>query len=174
MADTQPTNEQWRDIPGWEGLYQVSDLGRVRSLDRPVIHKNGMIQNRQGKLLRFAVMQRGHLRVSLSRDGKTVRKYVHQLVVESFIGAFPEGTETLHADGDPANNHVSNLRAGSRSENVLDMVSHGDHVQARKTHCAQGHPYSPENTRLVKGKWRECKTCRRATKARYLSRQKSR
>ena len=168
-----PTAETWKPVVGYEGVYEVSDKGRVRSLDRAILHKNGMVQRRKGKIIQLARMRSGHFKAALSRDGETTRVYVHRLVVEAFIGDYPEGTETLHVDGNPANNHVSNLRVGDRSENVFDLVKHGNHAQARKTHCAQGHPYSEENTRWIKGKWRECKTCRKEIKARYLARKRA-
>lgn len=173
MADDQPTPERWRHVVGYEGLYEVSDHGRVRSVDRDILHSSGMVQHRRGKMLSLSRMRSGHLKAALSRSGETNRVYVHRLVMAAFVGPCPADMEVRHCNGDPANNHVSNLRYGERSENVLDMVEHGTHVQARKTHCAQGHPYSPENTRPVRGKWRECKTCRREAKARYLARKSS-
>lgn len=110
--------EQWKDIPGYEGRYQVSDQGRVRSLDRFVrLVAHGVETKRlaRGKVLRPAPSPSGHLCVSLGR-GST--KQVHALVALAFIGPRPENHEVLHLDHNPANNALTNLRYGTRAENV--------------------------------------------------------
>ena len=67
----------------------------------------------------------GHLQVNLTRPGKRTYPYVHQLVLEAFVGPCPEGMECLHRDGNPANNRLENLRWGSHAENMEDMANHG-------------------------------------------------
>lgn len=71
---------------------------------------------------------------------------VHRLVMEAFVGPCPEGLEVLHWDDNPANNHLSNLRYGTRSENVKDRVRNGIHHFASRTHCLRGHEFTLENT----------------------------
>lgn len=127
--------ERWLPIAGFEGLYEVSDAGRVRSMDRVRIQQiaRGADRSRtvsrrlQGRLLTpVKAKSGGYHRVSLSdgQGGVSVRK-VHQLVCAAFIGPRPQGQMPLHCDGDPTNNRLSNLRYGTGSENVADAIAHG-------------------------------------------------
>jgi hypothetical protein len=102
--------EQWKDIPGYEGRYAVSSLGRVSST------KDGATI-----LLRAGRASNGYLSVSLR--GKT--RFVHHLVAEAFIGPRPAGAYVLHADDDKLNSAADNLRYGTPSENMHDMTRHG-------------------------------------------------
>jgi hypothetical protein len=116
--------EHWKDIPGYEGRYQVSDLGRVRSVDRLVefprylrdgAWRSASLRKRKGVLLRPGPMRSGHLTVALGRGNS---RQVHQLVLLAFVGPCPEGHEVLHLDHDPKNNRLDNLKYGTRSENI--------------------------------------------------------
>ena len=124
--------EQWKDIPGFEGRYQVSDAGRVRSVDRVAVFpayvtKSGTLRAAsvrafKGKVLRPGPMASGHLSVALGRGNS---RQVHQLVLLAFVGPCPDGHEVLHRDGVSSNNHRRNLRYGTRAENLRDDVHHG-------------------------------------------------
>ena len=119
--------EQWLPIPGWEGFYGASDLGRIRSVPRP--HCCGCV------LKPRPLPKTGYLQVGLSREGKVTMSYVHRLVAATFIGPCPEGQEVRHGDGNPANNKLSNLKYGTHGQNGQDMIRHGrTHPGAR--HCA--------------------------------------
>lgn len=110
--------EIWKDIPGYEGRYQVSDEGRVRSLPhrvRLVARGKETTRLSPGRLLRPGRKTSGHVTVAL---GKGNSRQVHQLVLESFLGPRPDGCEVLHLNHDPADNRLVNLRYGSRSENL--------------------------------------------------------
>ena len=119
--------ETWKDIPGYEGQYQVSTLGNVRSLDR-VITCEGKVKGkytslRKGKLLRPGRSTSGHLTVALGRNNS---RSVHLLVLSTFVMWEEEqGTECLHINGVPFDNRVENLRWGTRSENMIDAYAHG-------------------------------------------------
>lgn len=122
--------EQWKDIPGYEGRYQVSDHGNVRSLPhrvRLVAHGKETTRLSPGRPLRPGRRPSGHTTVSLGR-GKSVG--VHQLVMLAFVGPCPDGCEVLHLDHNPANNGAANLRYGTRSENLAMDYE----VGARKVH----------------------------------------
>ena len=156
--------EEWRDIPGHPG-YQVSDQGRVRSLDRTVTHSNGQVRRYKGKVLRTPLMQKvGYPFVNLRNQGENNVRTVHSLVAEAFIGPRLEGMEVCHGDGDKTNNNLDNLRYGTRSENNLDQVRHGTHPHAVKTHCPRGHELSAENIppSIAKLGRRQCLACKRA------------
>lgn len=117
---------------------------------------------RKSKILSPRKAQSGHLFVALRADDVRTSWAVHVLVLTAFVGPRPEGLFGCHWDDNPANNHLENLRWGTRSENVKDSVRNGAHAMANRTHCPQGHPYSPENTyRYPQGR-RACNECRRA------------
>lgn len=107
---------------------------------------DGQIFNENGKQLKPTLSTGGYLRVSLYNRGKKKIFLVHHLVLLAFVGPRPQGMETRHLDGDPKNNHISNLRYGTSSTNKLDMVRHGRHHVARRTKCKYGHEYTEENT----------------------------
>lgn len=152
--------EAWRPIPGYEGRYEASATGHVRS-------------NLTGRVLRPYTAASGHLFVALHKDRKSRSRTVHSLIAEAFIGPRPPGEEVRHRNGNPADNRAANLRYGTRSENVLDQVSHGVHNNASKTHCKNGHPLSGDNVKPRSGGGRRCVTCDRKSKASYAARHRA-
>ena len=147
---------RWVPVPGYEGIYSVSDQGQVLSHART----NSLGHPVHEKTLTLTPNKRGHLRVSLSKNGRLYVALVHQIVLEAFVGPRPEKQEVRHLDGNPENNHLSNLRYGTRSENMYDRVRHGTHYSAKKTHCYRGHEFTEENT-LRSSNQRRCRTCKR-------------
>lgn len=121
--------ESWAEITGYEGIYEVSDQGRVRSLDRRVsLTRNGKTyaRNYAGRVLKpTPAAQRGYPRVTLCRDGVETPAYVHTLVLEAFVSERPEGMQACHEDDEPTHNTPSNLRWDTRSGNMADAVRHG-------------------------------------------------
>ena len=85
--------------------------------------------------------------------------YVHRLVRSAFVGSCPPGMDCCQWDDDKANNNVWNLRWASASANIKDCVRNGSHNMARRAHCARGHAYSPENTRIRESGGRRCVRC---------------
>ena len=149
--------EQWKPVLDYEGLYEVSDAGRVRSLDR--LHPNG--GTIKGRIMSTKPRSDGYVPVTLWKHGKRSVRLVHRVVLDSFVGPRPPGGEGMHRDNDRANNHLRNLSWGSRAENIRDQVRHGTHRNASKTHCPSGHPYDDENTYHVPGvkPHRTCRKC---------------
>ena len=145
--------EIWLPVVGYEGLYEVSNFGRIKSLPR---------NTTRGGIMKLSTDKRGVKVVNLTKDGKQRVRLVHQLVLEAFVGPRPEGIageDTRHLDGNPSNNHLSNLKWGSTLENVHDMIDHGTASWQNLTHCTNGHEYTPENTKLNKKGARVCATC---------------
>lgn len=132
--------ENWRQIPDAPG-YEVSDLGRVRSIDRVVATTNGQMRRYLGKILRPGTMNKwGHQSVALGKDNS---RCVHDLVLRAFKGPPEAGQEGLHGDGIGSNNRLSNLRWGTRSENNRDITRLGRRrltleqaAEARTRHAA--------------------------------------
>ena len=106
----------WKDIVGYEGLYQVSDDGRVRSKDRITTGKRNRIV--KGKILSAGTNTCGYLIVVLCKDGKTKTQKVHRLVAKAFIPNTDCKPYINHLDGNPKNNIVSNLEWCTQHENV--------------------------------------------------------
>lgn len=155
MKSTQA--EQWRPIKGYEGYYEISDRGRVRSLDRVVPGKDGRLIFCHGRVLRPWAQKSGHLVVGLSNRR---RECVHRLVLFTFVGPCPEGMEACHWNDVPSDNRLENLRWAPRGDNNLDRVRNGIHHNAKKTHCKYGHEFTPENTHRRPNGGRTCKACR--------------
>ncbi len=128
MAKSNST-ENWLPVVGYEGLYEVSDFGRVRSLDRITVALNrwGSRAPRRykGRVFRPSLMK-GYPHVHLSRNGQIARFAVHRLVLEAFVEPCPEGMECRHfPDRDRANCSLDNLSWGTRVENFADKHIHG-------------------------------------------------
>ena len=102
-------NEEWRPIEGYEGLYEVSNLGRVRSLDRYVEYSNGRIHLHKGKVLSPAKDKNGYLKVVLNCNGKCKTTNIHRLVANVFIPNPDNLPMVNHKDEDKSNNSVDNL-----------------------------------------------------------------
>jgi hypothetical protein len=154
----------WKAVPGYEGLYEVSDTGLVKSLS-----------DRFGRerILKAAPATGGYLQVTLTRHGVRASCRVHVLIASAFIGPRPDGQEVRHLDGNRRNNDLRNLRYGTQSRNTLDSVAHGTHNQARKTHCVKGHPLVDGNLYTARG-YRECMECRREAGRRSKQRRRVR
>lgn len=114
-------NERWLAVVGFEGAYEVSDLGRVRSLDR--IQCDG--RRRKGRILMHQPRGRIYIAVHLYRQAKLKTYLIHRLVLEAFVGPCPEGMQSRHLDGNSKNNTVINLKWGSPLENHADKKRHG-------------------------------------------------
>lgn len=118
--------EEWRDIIGYEGLYQVSDAGNVRALDRAIICK-GSNRTRiyKGRNMRATKDFYGYRRVTLCRAGNSKDLRVHNLVLAAFIGPRPDGHEACHNNGIRDDNRPANLRWDTRKGNASDRAKHG-------------------------------------------------
>ncbi|AEJ94054.1 HNH endonuclease [Mycobacterium phage Thibault] len=161
--------ELWRDIPGYEGLYQASDQGRIRSVDRVIkqvsLHGGFIDRRMPGRVLTpWPHSADGRPWVSLSRDGKVKKLGVHVLVTRTFWGsAPPDKPMALHRNGDPFDNRPGNLYWGDNADNMNDAVRHGTHVAARRTRCPYGHALVDPNIKWTRDRrGRECKACRNA------------
>jgi NUMOD4 motif/HNH endonuclease len=149
--------EFWVPVRGFEGKYEVSNRGRVRSYARS-----------ERRLLKQPRNTNGRPVIGLNRR----RIYVHTVVAEAWLGPRPHRQECMHDNDCKTDNHIRNLRWGTRSENMRNLVRVGRHHQTAKTRCPQGHPYDAENT-IQSKVGRQCRTCHRAIARESWARRKA-
>lgn len=97
-------------------------MGRVRSLPRVVVRRNGSPMTVSGGIVKGCT-RAGYIRVTLRRK----QQFVHRLVLAAFVGPLPDGHEVCHGNGSRSDNALANLRYGTRSDNVRDAIKHGTH-----------------------------------------------
>lgn len=127
------SEETWKQLPGYGGHYEVSDMGRVRSRDRSVERKHP-----SGKPAKFFYPGRlltpgnankyGYKTVHVGVDGKKYTLSVHWMVLTTFVGPCPEGMEACHNNGKAGDNRLSNLRWDTHYENNQDRKRHGTYA----------------------------------------------
>ena len=120
--------EQWKDIEGYESNYEVSSCGRVRAKYREFYGKNGVLKKYSEKILKPDTMVRSltsYERVSLSKDHKVKRFFVHQLVAKAFIPNNENKPFINHIDNNGLNNNVENLEWCTHSENMIHAQKQG-------------------------------------------------
>ena len=159
-------DEKWLPIAGHEGHYEVSDRGRVRSLDWT--NSRGILV--PGRIRKLPTDSWGYQQVGLQENGKQVLHLVHKLVMEAFVGERPSPTHQIcHNNGDQADNRLVNLRYDTPSANATDTVKHGTHPQVRVTVCKRGHLLQEPNLvpSALKNNRRSCLACRRESYRKY-------
>ena len=110
--------EIWKDVVGYDGYYEVSNLGNVRSVDHEIMSSNGKLQFRKGKLLNGWVDHKGYYKVHLSKGSKKEQMFVHRLVALAFLPNPNNYPIINHKDENPLNNRVENLEWCTYSYNI--------------------------------------------------------
>lgn len=127
----QELTEKWLPVVGLEYNFEVSDLGRVRSIDRTVVYKDGRIYTYKGKVLSQWIDHHGYMRVHLKMNGRDNHAHVHRLVAEAFIEN-PDSIETVdHINALKTDNRKENLQWLSRSDNISKKAEDGTSVTVR-------------------------------------------
>ena len=110
--------ELWRDIPEYNNLYQASNLGQIRSVDR-IVKVTGQNPRRlKSRTLSQAIFGAGYYLVNLSKNNIPKTRLVHRLIMSAFHGPCPDGYEVNHKDGDKSNNRLDNLEYMTPTENA--------------------------------------------------------
>jgi hypothetical protein len=119
-------DEVWAQIKGFEGVYEVSTLGRIRSLDRPQRVRGNGISLQKGQILK-QWKQGNYMYCDLRKPGIKQKARVHVVVLETFACPRPDGMIACHNNGDSTDNRLWNLRWGTHEDNAKDKVLHGTH-----------------------------------------------
>lgn len=160
------TNENWLLVPDFPG-YRVSDLGRVESMARRIAIRGGGTRRIPTRMLSqvraSGTKDRKYNAVTLCRDSIPHQITVHTLVLTTFVGPRPAGTQACHDDDDTNNNALSNLYWGTPKQNAQDMIRNGNCSKSNITRCPQGHEYTPGNTYTIPSTGhRMCRACIKA------------
>ena len=120
--------ETWKNIKHLKGFYQVSNMGRIRSLTRKIFAPTPWgdmgFRKYKGRLLKLNSGNR-YVTIALSKNSIRNTYNVHRLVLESFVGRCPKNFECCHWDNNKHNNKLSNLRWGTKKDNMADKKRHG-------------------------------------------------
>lgn len=141
---------EWHVIPGFS-RYEITREGEVRNRETLRVLRGHPV--------------RGYPAFRIERDDAQVKQpYLHTLLLITFVGPKGPGEVCRHLDGNKLNHSLDNLRWGTETENMYDLVRHGNHAMAKKTHCPKGHPYDEANTYVIASRptARYCLICNRA------------
>ena len=125
ILPTKLNEEVWKDVKGYEGIYKVSNFGRVKSLDREVAPNNRVPYWRKGKICKQSKSNLGYMTVGFTVNNVKVNKYVHRLVAEAFITNVNNYPQVNHIDCDKTNNRINNLEWCTNSQNQIHASKNG-------------------------------------------------
>lgn len=160
------TPEEWRPIPDWP--YEVSSLGRVRSVEREVVYSDGRRYRYPSVVLRPQTVAHGYQAVYLGVNRRRRSRRIHQLVALAWHGEPPPGQQVRHKNGVAADNRPENLQYGTPMQNTLDSIRHGTHPSIWRLHqeyCKWNHLLRMPNLSvrfLERTGGRQCLACHRA------------
>lgn len=156
--------ERWMPIPDTDGHYEVSSLGRVKSVARTITRSDGKQQPVRERMLKQGQNTNGYWTVKIRVNGKQRTLFVHRLLLTCFVRPPVDGEVTRHLNGIRTDNRLDNLSWGTQLQNMQDRIAHGNNPQLNKTHCPRGHLLVEPNLvrSQVKQGRRDCKTCARA------------
>lgn len=128
MSNQTLDKEEWRPVVGYEGLYEVSNIGRVRSIDRNILYHDGTIHHWKGKVLKPLRTSKGYLQVMFRKDNKNHYIGIHRLVAMAFIDGYQKGLVVNHLDENPQNNRADNLEWCTQRDNLIYGTARSRHA----------------------------------------------
>ncbi len=117
--------EIWKDVPGYEGIYQVSNLGNVKSLNHFINNKHNSKSLKKGRILKKFISKKGYLTTSLSKNIKRYSPGIHRIVALAFIPNPEKKPQVNHINGIKTDNRVENLEWSTNKENQIHAVKNG-------------------------------------------------
>lgn len=155
-------DENFLPITGYEGLYEIGDRGTVRTISHTTIRSNGRICHVSAKIRSHKILPKGHHAITLMNNGTYHTFLVHRLVLLTFIGPPPIGSNIArHLNDNPSDNRLENLSWGTASDNQYDAVRNGKHYLGSLKSCRRGHPLRGNNLKHDKHGKRICRACSR-------------
>lgn len=148
---------------GFEGIYEVSNLGNVRSVDRDVVRNDGVVQHRSGKMISQRKNDDGYMTVHLSNGSGSKTVATHILVAQAFVDGWFSGAEVNHLDCSRENNLANNLEWVTHAYNVRYAIDRGNHVCTRDLSGANNPNYGKHT---LKEKYRENRSLSKAKQGR--------
>lgn len=142
--------ELWKPVLGYEGLYEVSSRGRVRSLERKCRRKDGVTITIYGRMMRIQTDTYGYAVVHISKGGKHKTHRVHQMVLEAFDRPKPKELHGAHNNGNRKDNRIENLRWDTPSNNHRDRHRHGTDTRGERNANAK---LTTEQVRAMRRKY---------------------
>lgn len=168
LASSLRADELWLPIREYEGFYEVSNYGRIRSLDREVPVRGNPRQSHKiikGVIKKWGYDGNGYPKIELTRDGIRKSINIHVLVAQHFVPGYDSGLQVRHLDGDKTNPYFQNLAWGTASENQKDKIIHGTNHQLNKDMCPANHVLAEPNLRVDSLPFRRCLACKKARDA---------
>lgn len=147
---TTSVKEIWKDVVGYEGLYEVSNLGRVRSLDRVLIYKSGKHKPHKGRIMRLTLTSKGYPSVDLCKDGQVKKMLVHRLVAIAFLSNPNNYNVVNHKDETPSNNFADNLECTHQYNSTYGTCV----IRRANTHRGMKHKFSHHDKQ-----WKKVSKC---------------
>lgn len=129
-------SEQWMPFPAWEQLYEISDMGHVRSISRPCRTTFG-VRMHEGQLVKPITRKNGYLVVNLTDKKRRGQILVHRAVLKAFVGFPVSGQQACHNNGIRSDNRLCNLRWDSVKANHADKKRHGTHQCGMRSGAAK-------------------------------------
>ena len=143
--------EIWMPVIGYECAYEISDRGSIRTLNRTIIRNNGWPHTTPARILKQSDVN-GYLQVGLSLPGYGQKRFsVARILWASFFGKIPIDMVVIHLDGNLHNNFIGNLALATRKQ----ALAH----RTKNMHCAQGHEWTADTTRIATDGKRRCRPC---------------
>jgi hypothetical protein len=110
--------KEWKDIKGYKGYYQISNYGNIKSLDRIIKTKHGILQKFKGRNRILSPNAKGYLQLDLTKNGKSTKIQVHILVGKHFVKGYKKGFDINHKKGNKLDNRASQLEWCTRQQNI--------------------------------------------------------
>ena len=134
LVSVPDKQELWKPVLGFEGRYEVSNQGRLRALDWVTVSSLGRRRLFPARIMTPPTYENGYVVATLMKDRRPIRKGMHVVVCEAFIGPRPTGNVAAHGNGVRDDNRLENLRWASNSENEADKTAHGTDLRGSRHH----------------------------------------